>query len=277
MAVSRLPELDVLPQGYGPLFDRAAAVFEADRRVRGMWLHGAIARGRADAGSDLDVSLAVADEAFEEFGGEWETWLAAITPTVTARPIGPGSFYALTPNCERFDVIAEQVSQLETTPLRRRLVVFDKDALTAAIPAPDDPPPDPSTVTYLIEETLRQAANFPVVLVRQDWLLGVVAVQQVQLFLYQLFAEANKPAAPTGPKQWSHKLTPEQRQVLESLPVPTANEQSVRAAREATFTVFFRDAARIAERTHVAWPSELEHAVRAYLTREGVALPTAAT
>jgi hypothetical protein len=38
-------------------------------------------------------------------------------------------------------------------------------------------------ITYLIEETLRQAANFPTVLVRDDWLLGVIAVQQVQMFL----------------------------------------------------------------------------------------------
>ena len=73
-------------------------------------------------------------------------------------------------------------------------------------------------ITYLIEETLRQAANFPAVLVRDDWLLGAVAVQQVQTFLYQLFAESNKPAPPTGPKQWSSKLTSSQREVLSGLP-----------------------------------------------------------
>lgn len=33
--------LAALPESYGPLFDRAAAVFEADERVRAMWLHGA--------------------------------------------------------------------------------------------------------------------------------------------------------------------------------------------------------------------------------------------
>ncbi|HEU4947917.1 MAG TPA: hypothetical protein VFT31_12250 [Kribbella sp.] len=274
--ISRLRELAALPEGYGPLFERAVAVFEADDRVRGMWLHGAIARGAADGGSDLDISIAVADQRFEEFCGAWEVWLSAITPTLTARPIGPGSFYALTPTCERFDVIAEQVSQWEATPLSRRLVVFDKDGLDAAIPAPLDPHPDQGTISFLIEETLRQAANFPVVLVRQDWLLGVIAVQQVQLFLYQLFAEANKPAPPTGPKQWSSKLTPEQRQVLESLPVAAPDEQSVKAAREATFMVFFRNAPRIAERCGVTWPSDLEWAVRAYLEREGVPLPTGA-
>lgn len=276
MAFTWPAELTALPEGYRPLFGRAAATFEADARVRAMWLHGALARGAADAGSDLDVTVAVADAQFAAFAAEWQTWLAAITPTLTARPLGPGSFYALTPACERFDVIAERVSELPTTPHRRRIVVFDKDYLDAGIPAPDDPPPDAAKIAYLIEETLRQAANFPVVLVRQDWLMGVIGMQQVQLFLYQLYAESNKPAAPTGPKQWSFKLTPAQRATLEALPVAAPNEPSVRAAREAAFAVFFRDAPAIAARCHVPWPGRLEQAVRAYLERAGVPLPAAA-
>lgn len=274
--VSRPEGLAALPASYGPLFDRAAAAFAADERVRGMWVHGAIARGAADAGSDLDISLAVRDADFGRFGEEWRTWLAAITPTLTARPLGPGSFYALTPACERFDVIAEPVSKLPVTKLTRRIVVFDRDGLTGLVPPPDDPPPDAGTIAYLIEETLRQAANFPAVVVRDDWLMGVIAVQQVQLFLYQLYAEANKPMPPTGPKQWSSKLTPGQRLVLQGLPVAAPGPRSVLAAREATFAVFFRDAPPIAERNQVPWPAELEHAVRVYLDRQGCPLPAPA-
>ncbi|HEX3921553.1 MAG TPA: hypothetical protein VHY31_04660 [Streptosporangiaceae bacterium] len=76
--------------------------------------------------------------------------------------------------------------------------------------------------------------------VHDDWLLGVIAVQQVQLFLYQLFAESNKPMPPSGPKQWSHKLTGYQRRVLEGLPVAAPDQRSVTAAREAALAVFFR-------------------------------------
>ena len=209
--IGRPAALAALPESYGPLFDRAAAVFEADERVRAMWLHGALARGKADAASDMAISVAIADDGFDGFAASWRDWLAAITPTLTARPIAAGSFYALTPSCERFDAIAEPVGKLSATPLTRPLVVFDHDGLDKLIPPPADPPPDPAMVTYLIEETLRQAANFPAVLVRDDWLMGVVAVQQVQMFLYQLFAESNKPAPPTGPKQWSFKLTSSQR------------------------------------------------------------------
>jgi hypothetical protein len=271
--ISRPPALAALADAYGPLFDRAAAMFAADDRVRGMWVHGSLARGAADAAADLDLVLAVRDADFGEFAGQWRAWLAAITPTLTAHPLGEGSFYALTATCERLDVIAEPVSGLAGTALTRRILVFDKDDLSRMIPPPSDPPPDAGAISYLIAETLRQAANFPIVVLRDDWLMGVVAVQQVQLFLYQLFAEASKPLPPTGPKQWSFKLTPYQRQVLESLPVAAPSQQSVRASREATFAAFFRDAPPIAERNGVPWPSQLETAVRAYLEAQGLPLP----
>jgi hypothetical protein len=184
-------------------------------------------------------------------------------------------FYALTTTCERFDVISEPVSKLASTPLSRRIVVFDKDDLNRLIPPPNDPPPNVTAITYLIEETLRQAANFPTVIVRQDWLLGVIAVQQVQLFLYELFAESNKPMPPTGPKQWSFKLTARQRHLLEALPVAAPAERSVNHAREAAFTLFFAEIPAIAKSNGIAWPHELEAAVRAYVISAGLPLPAA--
>ncbi|MGH3404943.1 MAG: hypothetical protein ACRDRJ_20920 [Streptosporangiaceae bacterium] len=234
-----------------------------------------MARHAADAGSDLDISLAVRDNDFAAFAAEWESWLEGITPTVTARKISDGSFYALTTACQRFDVISEPVSKLPGTVLTRRIVVFDKDGLNSLIPTPADPPPSAADIAYVIEETLRQAADFPTVIVRQDWPLGVIAVQQVQLFLYELFAESNKPAPPTGPKQWSHKLTPRQRQLLEGLPVAAPTRESVMTAREAAFRLFFAEVPRIAADAGVLWPGELETAVRTHLAREGMPLPVA--
>jgi hypothetical protein len=172
-------------------------------------------------------------------------------------------------------VISEHVSKLPGTLLSRRIVVFDRDGLDQLIPPPSHPPPGAGDITYLIEETLRQAANFPIVIVRHDWLMGVIAVQQVQLFLYQLFAEANKPMPPTGPKQWSSKLTPRQRQLLEALPAAAPTEQSVRDARDAAFTLFFAEAPANAKSDGIAWPDELEAAVRAYLIKAGLPLPGA--
>lgn len=191
-----------------------------------------------------------------------------------ARPIAPGSCYCLTADCAWLDVISTRVSAVPDTghTLRRRVAVLDKDGLDALVPAPDDPGSDPERIGWIIEEVLRQQANWPTVSVRRDWLLGQVGVQQVQLYLYELCVEANQPMPGMGPKQWSAKLTPAQRDLLAVLPQPTAEPESVERAREAAMTVFLREARAIAAATGVGWPTELEDRVRAFLAAEGFAL-----
>jgi hypothetical protein len=262
-------DLRPMPHSYQALLERATEVFLADERVRAMWLHGAVARAAQDAGSDLDIDIAVRDEDFDTFTAESSSWWAKITPTVSRREMAnmPGSFFCLTPTCERVDVVTERVSDLPTSRLNRRLTVFDHDGLTARVPKPNDPEANPEVIRYCIEETLRQAANFPIVLIRQDWLMGVVAVQQIHLLLYELFTEANKPMPATGPKQWSYKLTAEQRKALEHLPVPQAERNSIIAARRAALRFFEEQASAVAQRHGVVWPSELAAAVHAYMKR----------
>jgi hypothetical protein len=266
----RRPEgLTALPAAYGRLYDRAVAVLGADERVRAIWLAGALGRGAADAASDLDFVIAVRDQDFDAFAAAWRDWLAAISPTLVARelPGRPGSLYALTPACERFDVVTERASRPGSTP-GARLPVLDRDGLHNLLPAPEPRHPDPARIAGLIEECLRQAANFPTVTVRDDWLLGVVAVQEVHLLLYGLFVESNEPLPPMGAKQWSAKLTPEQRAVLTALPVPQPRRESVLAARDAATRAFLEQARPIADRFGAPWPAELESAVRDFLRRE---------
>jgi len=87
VTIMRPAGLDALPESYGPLFDRAALTFAADDRVRGMWVHGALARGTADAGSDLDVCVAVRDSDFRQFAGQWRDWLTLASPAVPLRAV----------------------------------------------------------------------------------------------------------------------------------------------------------------------------------------------
>lgn len=263
--------LAVLPGGYRTLLEGARTVFESDERIRGMWLHGAIARGALDHAGDLDIGIAVRDEDFEAVASTWSEWLAEITPTVSAVPVPglPGSFYALTPTCERMDVIVESVSSTSTSGLTRRVVVFDHDGLTEHLPPVEDPDPNQGLMRYLIEETLRQAANFNTVMVRDDWLLGVVAVQQIHQHLYLLFAEANKPQPPTGPKQWSFKLSDQHRAMLEALTVPQPEPSSILQARTAALSLLLTEGRRVAQEHGVEWPDALASAVLSYLEHIG--------
>lgn len=264
--------LDVLPAPYGPLFDRLLAAVEADQRVRALWLSGSLARGTADAGSDLDVLLAVRDGDLDAFTTGWREWLAAITPTLIARelPGMPGCVYATTDTCARLDVVTEAVGALPATPHRQRLVVLDRDGLDATVPAPrPGPGPDPARLAELVEEFLRQQAIFPAAVVaRGDWLLGVTGVHSVQQLLYQLFVETNQPLPPMGVKQYSSRLTPDQRAVLAALPSPRAEPDAVVAAMRAAVAAFRTAGRAAATAAGATWPDHIDGPVQEYFVEQ---------
>ena len=79
-----------LPAGYHRLYARAVAAAERDDRIRAMWLSGSVGRGVADAGSDLDIVIAIAPDFVADFAADWRAWLAKITPTVLARFLRSG-------------------------------------------------------------------------------------------------------------------------------------------------------------------------------------------
>jgi predicted nucleotidyltransferase len=269
-----------LPAGYAGLFARVLQAAESDDRIRTVWLGGSVGRGVADAGSDLDVVIAVTPGEFDAFAMAWRDWLADVTPTVLARalPRLPGSFYSVTPDCLRLDVVVERAGSARPSDLARRLLVLDKDDLAwGAHPPGDTDPrevthvvgPNPARLAELVGEFLRQMAIFPAAVVaRQDWLLGVVGVQGAQLLLYELFVEANQPLPPMGVKQWSAKLTPRQRQICAGLPAPTASRTAVLDAMRATAATFRREAEAVFAARRVPWPTDFDQAVRRYWQAE---------
>ena len=48
------------------MLDRAVAIFSADARFLAGWLEGSLADGSADAYSDIDLHLSVAESAWDE-------------------------------------------------------------------------------------------------------------------------------------------------------------------------------------------------------------------
>jgi hypothetical protein len=260
---------------YLPLFERAANVFGADERVRALWVGGSVAREDADAHSDLDLLVSVADADFDAFAAAWREWLAAITPTVLARqiPFLPGSVYSLTPGCERLDVVVERASAVRSSRFARA-VVFDRDGLDAARAAPPPPPgPDRARVETAIEEPLRYLALLPAVLGRGELLLAQEGYGHMRRRISELFLEENAPLPVTGVKHWRDKLSPEQYAVLESLPWPAATREALLAANLEVGRALLRYGRPIADKLGVPWPEALERAVRAHLERElGVTL-----
>jgi hypothetical protein len=270
MPFQRPAGLERLPQAYGALLERAAQVLGRDARVRALWVGGSVARGDADAYSDLDLIASVRDADFGALAESWREWLAEITPTVLARqiPFLPGSFYSLTPTCERLDLVLERVSAVRSSRYLRA-VVFDRDGLDAERPvAPPPAPPDRAKVETAIEEPLRYLALLPAVLGRGELLLAQEGYGHMRRRISELFVEENAPLPTTGVKHWRDKLRPEQYAVLESLPWPAANRDALIAANLEVGRALLRHGRVVAEKLGVAWPAELERAVRAHLVRE---------
>jgi predicted nucleotidyltransferase len=262
------PALSLLPKGYAALFERAAQHFASDARVRALWVSGSIARGDADASSDLDLLLAVADAELDGFAQSWQSWLAEITETVLARPLPflPGSLYSLTPGCERFDVVVERASAVPKSFFRARFCVFDRDGLDAQVP-------DKAKVETAIEEPLRYLAMMPAMLARGELLLGQEGYGHMRRRISELFLELNAPLPTTGVKHWRDKLSDEQYAVLEALPWPAATREALIEANLTIGRALIQHGRPIAAKLGVPWPEALEAAVRAHLERElGVTL-----
>jgi hypothetical protein len=271
LPTTRPPALAVLPDAYQALFDDAVAVLAADERVRALWVHGSVGRDEADASSDLDLILAVADDAFDDLWATWPELLGSITPTVLARalPWIPGIVYALTPECTRIDLVMERVGAVPTSGFGRRAVVFDRDGLDELVPPPPTPPgPDRAKVETAIEEPLRYLSLLPAMLDRGAFLLVQEGYGHIRRRLVELYLEANAPQAKVGMKHGRFQLTDEQYAVLEALPWPQADREELVAAHQVIGSRLLQIGKPIAASVGHPWPQPLEDAVRAHLRRE---------
>ncbi|MGH9170150.1 MAG: hypothetical protein ACRD0Z_04680 [Acidimicrobiales bacterium] len=225
-----------LPPGYQPLLEAATAVFKADQRIRAAWVHGSVARGDADAVSDLDVIVAVGDFDIPEFAGGWRERLQAITPTVMARPsFGQGgSWLSITAEGLRFDLWVEPAGRVARSAVTDRTLLFDRDGLDALVPTSPDPPKTSDTklaelgawvadcVALYRSAGRRTAASGFGAEAETNWTAGglvrLECAHTLRWILYSAMVEVNRPLPVTGLKQWSAKLTTDQRRLFEGLP-----------------------------------------------------------
>jgi hypothetical protein len=253
-----------------------ATELERDDRLSALFLGGSVGRGVADAGSDLDLLATVADEYFDQVAQTIDRDLAAVIEPVITLPIPgmPGSFAYTTALGLRLDLVLERVSDVDRPAFRHRVPVFDRENVTSLIAPPADlnSGPDPEALQAVLQEFHRQQAIFPAAVVaREDWLLGQEGVHNTRLMLYQLFVEANQPLPAMGVKQWSSKLTEEQRDLLASLEPPAPARAPVIAAMTSVRAAFRTIGRATAEAAGATWPAEMDAAVEGYWRRSGLA------
>jgi hypothetical protein len=257
-----------LEEGYADLFARLVDSIADDERVRALWLTGSVGRGAADAGSDLDLLVTVTDRsAF----ADPEVW-AVIDPVITTPIPGlPGCFAFTTRQGLRVDLVLETPDEVAGSAYTHRVRVLDRDGFVPPAPTVEARGPDVARMQAIVTEFLRQSAIFPAAVVaREDWLLGQVAVANYRLMLYDLLVESDQPLPPMGVKQWSSRLTSEQRDLMTDLPAPSADRASVVAAMNAVRAAIRTQGRAALESAGGTWPADVDAAMAAYWDRHGL-------
>jgi predicted nucleotidyltransferase len=195
----------------------AAERLRADERIVAAWLGGSLAAGNADGYSDVDLRIAVADEAFDAFVATWETLVERLAPTVLRRRIGPPEgpiITAITPEWLRFDVAIVRSSTPDRLGDR---VLFDR---RTSLPAASTPPAaDPAArLPVLVEEFLRVLGLSRVAHGRDEVILATHGGGLLRWSLVELFLIENR-ARRGGMLHLNQYLSAEQRAILETLPI----------------------------------------------------------
>jgi predicted nucleotidyltransferase len=229
-----LSTVEALPPPYAELERRVRAAAERQPGLRALAYGGSLARGEADAYSDLDLIATVDDPA----AFDAEAVVREATETVLLRRL-PFGVVAVTPDWLRLDLVVRAVDAPEHAPS----------------------PPD---ARGLAEEFLRVLGLLPTVVGRGEWIVGSDGVWLLRLLLVQLCLALNGETTITGVKRLNAKLTSEQRAELEALPPIAATRAAVIEGHLAVARAFLPRARAAVD----DWPAALEQSTSAHLRRE---------
>lgn len=248
--------------------DRLAAVLRADERIAAAWLTGSLARGAADAWSDVDVLIAVRGPDFPAFVADWRALVDRVGPTVMARRFGPDDrpiVTAVTPDWLRFDIVIGSADDRRPYSYAATLL-FDREGIAeraAPAPAARDPL---AGLPFLVEEFIRGLGLLPIVIGRDELFVAMFGVAVFRNHLAELML-LETGGRRGGAKRLNPFLTDEQRAALATLPAPVLTRESLIRCHVACAELFLPRARRLMRRHGMAYPEEFERATRAYLHR----------
>jgi predicted nucleotidyltransferase len=172
---------------------------QSDERIEALWLQGSLARGDADAFSDIDAYLAIRDADFDSVWGGRASLLEALGGALAwsdATVPGLTAVHALMTGGVRLDLFFEQAGAAPgvSRPVAKALV--DKTGLVARLRLDwQAPAPTVARIIQTIIRMTRQGATWPLrVLGRGQW--GTLAKIELHLIneqVAQLMAVAHDP------------------------------------------------------------------------------------
>lgn len=254
------------------LIAKSQAVLERDPRVRAMWLAGSLGRGDADAYSDVDLLVAVAEEALPSVLAEAEQILRRVASLVLFRQVVPGApvFSTITDEWLRLDLVIVKPADVAHRARTSVRALFDRDGLSASLREGADPfrpSGSGSRIVALAEEFLRVLGLLVTIAGREEWSQGVIGGGLLRGHLSSLLLEEAQVADPGGALRLYALLDPEQRDVLAGLPAIAATRSSVIDFSVACAEAFLPRARALARDRGASWPAGLESSTLAHLRR----------
>jgi hypothetical protein len=257
---------DVPSPQQAALIERARSVLIKDARVRGVWLSGSFGGGTADEFSDIDLWVVVDPDDLDGVCADGPALCDAIATVVLRNQIGSRVFSCVTSDWMRLDLTfgtTEEVAGRTTSTVKP---LYDPDNLSALLGARKPPlQPDPDRIRALTKDLYRVLGLLPVVIGREEYLVGVSGVELLRSAVIQLMLQ-DVAVENRGGALHLNRLLPEERQrALAELPAVEATRESVIAGHLACARLFIPLARELHDRLDLAWPQELEDAARRHL------------
>jgi predicted nucleotidyltransferase len=256
------------------LVERIAAVLWTDERIFAVWLGGSLARGNADAYSDVDVHALVDDHGLTDVLGRLDRMVDQISPTVYRRRMTLGRdsiLVGITPEWQRFDLVFHSSSSLADRTFPQIKLLWARENAQAWLPrvAPQAVVTNEQVAQFAptVPEFLRVLGLLPVVVGRGEYLVAMDGVMLLRRYLIDLFILANGIAERGGILRLHPLLTSEQRAALERFPPLVPDKEAVITGHLACARLFLPLARRVLERNGVAYPIAFEQATLDHLKR----------
>lgn len=239
--------------------------------VRALFLSGSYGAGLDDAYSDIDFVAVVADSPPDAFASLWREAVSQTGEIVLwwDRQVKPTLINAITAEWLRIDVQIVTPAGIVHHPRNGLKVLFDHDRIHEALPASSGMiAPSPQRLTWQFEEFIRILGLLPLAMGRHEYLNSVTGAFHLRNLLVDLFIEETAAPHRGGALHLNRLITPEQKDVLASLPPLTPNREAIVPAYLAYAAAYLPRARRLAQTWGVAWPERLERAMWARLRTE---------
>lgn len=269
------------------LIEEARRVFEADERVIACWLEGSFAAGSPDPWSDVDLHVAVRDEAWDGFFATRMETLAAIRPVLGyaefGLPWGAHIVAASLAGPARLDLCLEMVSRLAAAlrPEEPRLL-FDRSEVAGSLKAT---PNLDAVIRMRLEEIMRTfffGSAFPVRLWgREEWgsLFANAVIIVYQFLVPAMLVQDSARHFFRPPLHNERHLSPERRRAVDDLLAQVhaafagigTRERDYKAllrAHERLIGAIWREFRAACKKHGVVYPEAAEREMREYYRRE---------